>query len=493
MADTMNNANTHDVSIFKGKLVKVRIESNCICYGPCPEPKEEVEQHLTINAEGRVWLTRISFGNGNIEEANFKADNDRVKSLLDIIEQRFSSDYEEFFVTDIGMWNMILTNDKGEEFIFTGSLLEDERSAVFGLSDMIRETVNRDDLFAFDGNPDKITELIVEYTRDTKIRPKKLPENADFEFARWIYSETITINRKEETLINHIQFAEAASVTNKYHVEAGIRSLLDELYPEIFDDIIGNPEDVLDDPMNQRSYRLIIRTKHGEEKVIEGSYDKYGLPEEWPDFIDKIYGFMAFYGIGEIFEEDYYNRPKRRKSDFIYYDVEFEAGGKTYCYLGDDSHEVGDTVLVPAGKDNHEALVRIVDKNYYSAENAPFPVERAKHIIRRIDEDEIDRYLQKEDTMIKKSRQEGYKSDGSLTISYEDYDVDCYDGADVEATYTLDAENVEKLREYLKKKYTGTVESMLIQECGPDYKKRSLSELFDTLGIKYEKFVWVSN
>jgi hypothetical protein len=57
---------------------------------------------------------------------------------------------------------------------------------------------------------------------------------------------------------------------------------------------------------------------------------------------------------------------------------------------------VNDTVLVPAGQDNHEAIVRIVAKNYYSAENAPFPVEKAKHIIRRIDEDEIDQYLQKE-------------------------------------------------------------------------------------------------
>ena len=54
---------------------------------------------------------------------------------------------------------------------------------------------------------------------------------------------------------------------------------------------------------------------------------------------------------------------------------------------------MNDTVLVPAGPDNHEALVRIVAKNYYSAEDAPFPVDKAKHIIKRIDEDEIEEYL----------------------------------------------------------------------------------------------------
>lgn len=53
-------------------------------------------------------------------------------------------------------------------------------------------------------------------------------------------------------------------------------------------------------------------------------------------------------------------------------------------------------MLVPAGSDNHEALVRIVDKNYYSKEDAPFLVEKAKWIIKRIDEDEIDEYLNKD-------------------------------------------------------------------------------------------------
>ena len=103
---------------------------------------------------------------------------------------------------------------------------------------------------------------------------------------------------------------------------------------------------------------------------------------------------MAFYGIGELFNEASYSKAKRTSTDYIFCDVEFEPGGKTYCYLADDdSYEVGDTVLVPAEHDNHEALVRIVGKNYYSSENAPFPVDKAKHIIKRIDEDEIDDYL----------------------------------------------------------------------------------------------------
>lgn len=38
---------------FKGTSQKVRIVSNNICYGPSPEPDDEVEQHIIINADGR--------------------------------------------------------------------------------------------------------------------------------------------------------------------------------------------------------------------------------------------------------------------------------------------------------------------------------------------------------------------------------------------------------------------------------------------------------
>lgn len=37
-------------------IQKIRIISNNICYGPGPSPKDEVEQHLTISANGEYGL-----------------------------------------------------------------------------------------------------------------------------------------------------------------------------------------------------------------------------------------------------------------------------------------------------------------------------------------------------------------------------------------------------------------------------------------------------
>lgn len=56
----------------------------------------------------------------------------------------------------------------------------------------------------------------------------------------------------------------------------------------------------------------------------------------------------------------------------------------------DDSIKVGDFVLVPAGKDNHEAVVEVVNIEYFSEENTPLPIEKTKHIIRKCMDKDFD-------------------------------------------------------------------------------------------------------
>ena len=70
--------------------------------------------------------------------------------------------------------------------------------------------------------------------------------------------------------------------------------------------------------------------------------------------------------------------------------VVFDEGYKTYYYLtDDDSIEIGDSVLVPAGKDNHEGIVEVVNIEYFSEENVPLPVEKTKKIIQKCIEDRV--------------------------------------------------------------------------------------------------------
>lgn len=92
-----------------------------------------------------------------------------------------------------------------------------------------------------------------------------------------------------------------------------------------------------------------------------------------------MFDFIRFYGLGEILDPSVYGKVKRRKSEYIFCSVTFDEGYKSYYYLtDDDSIEIGDFVLVPAGKNNHEAVVEVVNIEYFSEENVPLPIEKQR-------------------------------------------------------------------------------------------------------------------
>ena len=62
----------------------------------------------------------------------------------------------------------------------------------------------------------------------------------------------------------------------------------------------------------------------------------------------------------------------------------FDNSSRTYCYLADtDDYEVGDKDVVLAGKEQREAVVEIESIQYLTADKAPYPLDRIKHILRK--------------------------------------------------------------------------------------------------------------
>ena len=47
-------------------------------------------------------------------------------------------------------------------------------------------------------------------------------------------------------------------------------------------------------------------------------------------------------------------------------------------------------MIVPAGKDNHEAVVEVVKKEYFAEGNVPLQMEKTKHIIRKCTDADFD-------------------------------------------------------------------------------------------------------
>ena len=69
--------------------------------------------------------------------------------------------------------------------------------------------------------------------------------------------------------------------------------------------------------------------------------------------------------------------------------ISFSEYGDEYHYISDiDTVKAGDFVIVPTGKDNIERVGRVEKVQYYSRWTAPYPINRAKKIIRICTEDD---------------------------------------------------------------------------------------------------------
>jgi hypothetical protein len=397
-------------SIFCGMAKKVQIVSNNICYGLFPQPDDEVEQHLSITADGRVFFSSYAYGNGDkyikSRSRNFKIDAEKAAYILNMVGSYFSDEYDISFVTDVGDWEMTLTNDENAVYHFRGSLCSGCTDELDNISNIIRITLDMPELLVFDGcsNADRIERIAVNYHRVTKIKPGVLPEGATWEYTTWDYSEQLIIDRKAETL-EHIQnIGSGCQVSRKYHIEDGITSLLDDFDADVFfAHTEGNPPDVIHNPLETKDYRITIDYLYGEQKVLTGSFDKNGLPDDFSAFAETVFNFMRFYGMGEILDPSVHDKALRKQSDLIFCNVQFDEYGKTYCYLtDDDTLDAEDYVVVPVGKDNHESIAKIESIEYHPAEEAPFPIDRIKKIIRKADrtEDSEDSIVLPEGTVV---------------------------------------------------------------------------------------------
>ncbi len=83
------------------------------------------------------------------------------------------------------------------------------------------------------------------------------------------------------------------------------------------------------------------------------------------------------------------------------------------------------------------------------------------------------------------------RDDGSVSLSYTDYNVEMFGGDDYEVNYVIDSENVFKLREYLAQNNSGTLEEMIINEFGIHLDKKSFAAVCKEQGVEYKLNTWI--
>lgn len=369
---------------FQGKLEKIRLRVNNCPYGPMPGPNKEIKQDLTLRADGSGCLLGYRLEDNEEEgkpgrRKDFKIEREGADRLFSSLGAYFSKAYLEAIAYDVGSWQLELTNTQGRTYEYWGPLYGSLEYEGVNLSDLVRETLAMDDLYAFDGKTrlNVVNKIALDYSRTRK--------PADGEEAPLEYRECLVVDRKEGTLTHVKKMGKACKISHQYENKEGIKDLLDSFHPDyLFARVEGNPYGVVDWLKESRTYKLTVDYERGPQRVLEGTYDKRALPEDFPSFVESIMDFIQFFDQEEALDPRVYGKVRRRKSDYIFCSVLFKGGGKTYYYLTeDDSIDPGDFVFVPAGKDNHRELVKVVALDYFTSENAPLDPKKTKKVLRK--------------------------------------------------------------------------------------------------------------
>ena len=226
---------------------------------------------------------------------------------------------------------------------------------------------------------------------NSKIIPREIPDDVSWDHVTWDYSERLVIDSAAQTLEHIAHIGTGCHVSDKIEIEEGVNALLENFEADsFFRHTVGNPDDVIETPDETKDYIITIDYKKSPQRIINGSFDKKGLPDDFAVFAEIVCEFIQFYNAGEMFNPSIYGKAKRRSKEYIFCSVEFDGGNKSYYYItDDDSIEIGDYVVVPAGKDDHHAVVEVVNIEYFTEDDAPLPLNKTKRIIRKCTDDDF--------------------------------------------------------------------------------------------------------
>ena len=242
---------------FTGTLKKLVLVSDGVGYGPVPNESDEVQQRLTINSARDAWLTRYAFGDGEkyrrIKREKLKLDADHLEDLFRAVTAVFGSDTEDRFATDVGTWELELTNTDEETFQYVGSMCGDVLYGGRELSDILRDALDAPDLLAFGGGKDEDTVIRIELDYQLGARHELLI--ADYDDGEILYViEDDDLHR---------------SMEKRIHDPEEVRQALMGLDTSLFRDPV--PAQDAEEPVSERPiYRLQVKTYGGKSLVSEG-------------------------------------------------------------------------------------------------------------------------------------------------------------------------------------------------------------------------------
>ena len=275
---------------FKGQMFSARLLSNALSYGPEPQPEEEIEQHLQLQADGTARITAYCFGNGEeyplLRDEELLIGAEAAGELLGLLTACFEKPQEDSFVPDVPEWSLILKNDEGREYRFSGPMVPGS-AELERLSRCLRARLKQPNLFAFDGRAfvDQIERVTVDYFRDTAGQTRQ---------------EHLVLDRADESLTFHCMQNGMRSLLN-LQKEGLASDLLDRFEPDTFlRDVPAYRQKSAQDPDDKREYSIGIWYRTKEPYFIHGSFSAVALSKDYKEFIGDAFLLCGECGAWEL-------------------------------------------------------------------------------------------------------------------------------------------------------------------------------------------------
>ncbi|MGL5549891.1 MAG: hypothetical protein ACRDD4_09360 [Culicoidibacterales bacterium] len=366
---------------FSGAITKIAL-TVVLPFSYRTLPGDDVAQELVIYPDGQCFFeARVRGEHENSPTIDRKITRKLSAMQAEHLYQTFFNHFSAKLTDDVpdgsGRWYVMFINEENQRLQCEGNLgfsNQDTPEFEQQQSTWLREQLQIADLIGFDNQLQRPEILALTFTYTTPTSKAK-----------------ISLDRLKQQLC----FQQTSSDCEIKHTYRGeqISEFIDQLDERHFQPrTIQNPETIIAQ-LGHQQFDCELRFAD-ETRKFSGKFDAEELPRGYKMFINGIECLLQLEKSGTLFDVAVYEQRKFRTGQHIFLKVEFDDWGKGYHYLTTDpSIQVDDEVIVPVGPSNIHRLARVIKKNYYTAEQAPFPIAKTKAIIRKVtqaDEEEFD-------------------------------------------------------------------------------------------------------
>lgn len=369
---------THEGLPFHGNLKKIRIRSYRATDPSMPGFDEE--QLLEITRDGTVKLTqKTPSGTEKVKTRISQAD---AAYIFAAFSEVFASYRREHIPSLSGHWRVRLLTDNNEVYFYHGANGQDYRYHDESLTDILRQRTGMPELFGLNVKTEKKSkvksiEISLEQTAADKVKDRYTTECGIciHDTNEWLLISSqgsITYNRR---------VANMGRVSLQYELKDKVAEYL-KLYEDqdVFSRPKGNPADAVQDDV-RKTYRIVVTRDDGDTSVLEGSFDKDGLPDNWADFVGRLKDFFQGQSLGMLFDSRVYSKVLRKSNEVAFCGVDIDGVVRTRYYRCGDEICEGDTVVVPTPMKHTMAIGRVVEIRHYSKNQIPKDLARTQEIL----------------------------------------------------------------------------------------------------------------